>query len=319
MADLLTELFGYGIAGGLSGAMRANREEALREEEALARLLKEGKGYIPEQLLPFMEGYTRYPPEESQPFPWAEGESRVSPGRRWTYAESPQAKAERERTEGYQKKLSEVEGYDFYKYLRDVEKRSEGESAELYERIFGQPWIEEEAEKPTEVRRQWTAKQVNLVRKMFESGKVNQENYKKDLSPFAQKIAEDEGFVKAPEKPPTGKELGATEQRIITILQKKPSKTAKHNVLWMNRKGFEVDEEKDEWKPRTVTAQDFFEMFMGGGTSEETPEGKAKTPAKPEYYGATSLAELEHAIREAGFSEDKIKKILEDARNTGLK
>lgn len=147
MADFLTELFGSAIAGGLSGAMRANREEALLEERALAALLKEGKGYIPERLLPFMGGYTGYPPEESQPFPWAEGESPAAPGRRWTYAESAQARGEREFGQSVEAKFNDPAS-KMYSYLKNSGS-SAAEAKQMTLSVFGEDlpeghWLFEE-------------------------------------------------------------------------------------------------------------------------------------------------------------------------------
>lgn len=325
MPHPLETLLGHSVAGGFRGGLEGLMAEGQFKDREIAKTWSEGAGTVPVDMLAqfIRAGWRPYPDVDTQLSPHGEFDPMETRKRGYAYVESPQVRAKRERTEGYQKKLGEIPEHDFYNYLRKTLKYSEGESEDLTKTIFDLdelPWIQKEPEKPTEVRRQWTAKQVNLVRKMFESGEVNQENYKKDLSAFAQQIAEDEGFVKAPEKPPKGKELGATEQRIITILQKKPSGTAKHNVLWMNRKGFEIDEGKDEWKPRTVDAMDFFQMMMGGGTSKETPEGKSKVPTKPEYYGATSIAELEGALdSDPEITESMKAKILENARNAGLR
>jgi hypothetical protein len=175
---------------------------------------------------------------------------------------------------------------------------------------------QEEPEEPTV--KEMMGRQEKQLLKMFEAGEFNAENYKENLSKFAQRRVEDMGMFPAEEKPEKGKTLSAKDQFIRRMIRSTPPSQA-DEVDRKTMLGYKwrMGAKKDEWlPPENMSAQDILTILLTGGMSEETPPDE---PTTPEFYGATSIAELKGKLNsDPEITESMKTRMLKDARKAGL-
>ena len=302
MPNLLENLLVHALSGGMRGGLEGLLTQKELEEKALAETMGRGEGVVSvNDLAALMRGgWTGRPDVDFQLSPYGEFNPMEHRTKGYAYMESPQTKARREQVEGYQQKLNKMPGYQFYTYLRDIEKRDQSEAENLTKSIFEMeelPWIKKKVEEPTfegELKGQ-----KKVLWDMFKRGEFNAQNYKQKLSPFAQRQVEEMKLFPEAEKPPAPEKLSEGEKTDWAIAQARKGLLKDPSLrVRVERAGFDPDtgepKEKEgevyspEIKAKRKEAEAIINLIMNKDVDEISESDTLLLEAVQSYLDSTT-------------------------------